>query len=236
MAIIAGVSVLAGIILGPKIGEEIGDTINDIKKDVRKNNPKVEEVKPAPGETIETKQEETVKPEEGIIAPTPEQTIPPADSNNKIFPGIPTQEIEDKTSENIESKIENSIDYEKIFAWQEEQQKKLWEREDKIRKEVQDREDNAYQRAVDDMRKAGINPNLINVQPAESGGGITQATGMNMELFKAEISKYLGILETELNNSFKGQENTKDRITDTFTTIMQLFSMYMMFQGKKGAK
>lgn len=49
-------------------------------------------------------------------------------------------------------------------TWYLDRRNEEWAREDKLRKEQQDRDDNAYQRMVKDMRAAGINPNV-------SGGG-----------------------------------------------------------------
>ena len=83
-------------------------------------------------------------------------------------------EVKDETDTNTGT---NTIDW---IKWAEEDRNLRWEREDAIRAETQAREDSAYQRAVADMRKAGINPNLMNVQPASSGGGITQASGQNL--------------------------------------------------------
>lgn len=58
--------------------------------------------------------------------------------------------------------------------------KEAYSREDEIRKETQAREDTAYQRATEDMRKAGIDPNLHGVTQATSGGGITNASRNDM--------------------------------------------------------
>ncbi len=101
--------------------------------------------------------------------------------------------------------------------------KELWEREDKIRKETQAREDTAYQRAVEDMRKAGINPNLVGVNPAASGGGIIQASGQN--LITTEMSGIINEAIAEINNTVKADEGQKNRITDIIRSLAQMIIM-----------
>ena len=152
------------------------------------------------------------------------------DEDDKKAPiGIP-----DTTGDNEESTINGSstVDFESALKWAEEQQAKQWEREDAIRKETQEREDSAYQRAVADMRKAGINPNLLNVNPAESGGGITNATGINDTVYQAELEKYITQLEQDFNEYFTGSENEKDRMMQGISTIIMLVSLMAKF-GKK---
>ncbi len=102
--------------------------------------------------------------------------------------------------------------------------KELWEREDAIRKETQEREDTAYQRAVEDMRKAGINPNLIGVNPANSGGGIISATGQN--IVSTEMSGAISKAIAEINNTVKADENQKDRISEIIKTL----AMFMLLK------
>lgn len=97
----------------------------------------------------------------------------------------------------------------------------IWEREDTIRKETQKREDTAYQRAIEDMRKAGINPNLVGVNPANSGGGIISETGQN--LISTEMSGKVNQAIAEINNTIKADENQKDRISDIIKTLAMYF-------------
>ena len=63
------------------------------------------------------------------------------------------------------------------------QNKKNQEREDQIRKETWNREDNAVQRRAKDMEKAGINPLLAAGDPAQAstGGGVTGGTAPDAE-------------------------------------------------------
>lgn len=71
------------------------------------------------------------------------------------------------------------------------------------RKEDQERQDNAIQRRVEDMRKAGINPNLQNVTGAESTSNInnlseTDYTFLQSYLEKVKNDKDLNMREREL--------------------------------------
>lgn len=116
-------------------------------------------------------------------------------------------------------------------------QQKQWEREDAIRKETQLREDTAYERAINSMRRAGVNPNLIgNITPAASGGGTTNATGIDWNPYSdktdAEIAKYQKEMESKLQKSlqqieqaFEKGENNKDRITDIITSLFDTLTL-----------
>lgn len=143
----------------------------------------------------------------------------------------PIPSIEDKTEDNIISEIPQWTNTNEYIKWAEENQKKQWEREDAIRKETQEREDTAYQRAVADMKKAGINPNLMNINPAESGGGITQATGMDASTINKILENKSNELVAFLNREFEGDENTKKQLTSLFSQILQGLAMYMTFGG-----
>lgn len=127
--------------------------------------------------------------------------------------------IIDTTGQNEEYSFQDII---------EKAQKEQWAREDEIRKETQAREDTAYQRSVEDMRKAGINPNLVGVTPAQSGGGITQATEKDYTLYQAEIEKALTEMENILDRELKADENTKDRIASIIETTMQLGMLFIL--------
>lgn len=130
-------------------------------------------------------------------------------------PSIQQNVIQDKTMENIETPINNDI-----YSFMKEQQAKQWEREDEIRAETQKREDTAYQRAVADMQAAGINPNLMNVNAAASGGGITSATGLEYNTYKGNLDETLTLLEQEIENKFKEDENEKDRFNSLISSLI----------------
>lgn len=68
---------------------------------------------------------------------------------------------------NIRNKIKDTKDNEKYDNRTDEQK-----REDKIREKIQEREDNSYQRAVADMRAAGLNPATLTAGASAGGGGL----------------------------------------------------------------
>lgn len=232
---IAIASVLSGIAAVVSIAGTLGlfkkkwdfnNLLKNVSKDVMK-----EEVL---NNLEENKEEEITQepninelPETGV--PTPETPAPELPTPGTPVPGIPN--IQDKTNENIETSIGN-FDINSIFEKQKEWQKELWAREDAIRKETQEREDTAYQRAVEDARKAGINVNLMNLQPASSGGGITSGSGLNMDLYEGELKKYLTEWETMINNELKLETGEKDRLTNLVNQLISTIGMYFIF-GKK---
>lgn len=143
-------------------------------------------------------------------------TIPPETKALGNF----IQKITDTTDQNIISPIDQARQQAL------EDQKRLWEREDAIRKETQAREDSAWQRSVEDARKAGINPNLINLTPAASGGGITAGTPIDYTMQEAEHSRMTQkeiaayeratkLMIQQLEQEFEMSENQKDRIQKT---------------------
>ena len=114
----------------------------------------------------------------------------------------------------------------------EEQQKREWEREDQIRRETQEREDTAVQRWVEDVRKAGINPNLFSGTGAASGGGITSATGLNTSKYEAQAERLLTEWETMVEQEFKREENKKDRFNNIMKRLLNLAGLGI-FAGKR---
>lgn len=155
-----------------------------------------------------------------------------------IIGGNPVTDIPDGTNDNLSQNIGETIEENKnqynegkntINKTIEEVLQKQWEREDEIRKETQEREDTAYQRAVADMKKAGINPNLIGVSPAESGGGIMQTAQPNYAPAEMELNEYLRELELYLDSELNVEEGQKDRISSILQKILSTVAMmYVM--------
>lgn len=110
---------------------------------------------------------------------------------------------------------------------------KAYQREDEIRKHVEEREDTAYQRAVADMKAAGINPELLGVTPAVSGGGITSASRKDYSVYTAKMQAQYSLLEQEIQNNFQGDQNKKDRIMDL---VKSLISGASILFGAKSMK
>lgn len=121
--------------------------------------------------------------------PTPTTSTPTTST-------MPT--INDTTYSNIDNPV-NTIDLQSYIDFQMQQREEQWAREDAIRKETQAREDNAWQRAVADMEKAGVNPNLVNAGPASSGGGITTASGLDYSLASSALSAGASIQNALIN-------------------------------------
>lgn len=119
--------------------------------------------------------------------------------------------IEDTTNQNIEQSIGGSFnDY---MMKLEELQEKQWERED-----------TAYQRAVEDARLAGINVGALggSIQPAQSTTNVMTSAGTT------ELNKIAEFLQQEIENNFKGDENEKDR----FIQAIQMLFMYGLVSKK----
>ena len=161
----------------------------------------------------------------------------PAEGNKAPTRGKPPRtdtppEIEDKTSENVETAIDNTDMLEMLIGLRDEQ----WKREDEIRNAVWAREDSAYSRAISDLRRSGVNVNLTGAQPAASGGGITNATGVDLGMLETALNNEGQTLIAMLNNEFKGDEATKDRIMQGITSAISLTGQIIMayiFKGKK---
>ena len=130
--------------------------------------------------------------------------------------------VPDKTNENLEQ----PIDYRQQAI---EDQERLWKREDEIRAHIEEREDTAYQRAMEDAQKAGINPNLVGLEPAQSAGGLNSASGMDYtmqsaeynretEKIKAKYERETQMLIQQIANEFNMKENEKDRLVKLFQT------------------
>lgn len=115
---------------------------------------------------------------------------------------------------NVPSVSPSNIDY--AQSQMKDELEEAYRREDEIRKHVEAREDSAYQRATRDMRSAGIDPNLVGVTPSASGGGITNASRMDMTRFTAAVD----MIMQEIQNEFQMNENEKDRLHKTVSQVI----------------
>ncbi len=134
-----------------------------------------------------------------------EQGTTPQANNNAVPQETPDVSVKNETEKTMQKELE-----------------KYYEREDAIRKETQEREDTAYQRAVADMRKAGIDPNLIGVSPAQSGGGITNATTKDLTRYSTEMNVILQLLMQQIENEFKADQATKDRVVNSINNALSI--------------
>lgn len=124
--------------------------------------------------------------------------------------------IQDETNANLGT---NLVQNEKPL-WQQ-QQELLWQREDEKQKHVEEREDTAASRYIEDLRRSGVNPNLYNGGQAASGGGITNATQADYSMDIAEFNKTYELLMQEIELNFKGEQAKKDRIAGLVKSLIQ---------------
>lgn len=81
--------------------------------------------------------------------------------------------------------------------------------------------------------KSGINPNLVGAQPAESNGGITQATGIDTSALTSQMNIDLEEMQQIIDNAFKGNENEKDRFVEVLGKIISYIGLLKLTKGKK---
>ena len=96
----------------------------------------------------------------------------------------------------------------------------------------EEREDTAYSRAIEDLRRSGVNVNLLgNINPAASSGAdfTPMQTASNESI--AQYQGDLELLKTYIEQDFKADENTKDRIIGLIDTIAKFY-----IGSKLGAK
>lgn len=221
--------------LGWKGGEELGKIINNIKGGKNSND----EADENPYKHIEAT--ETPTKEEAITAfnniknawadkfkseATEENTpVPPVTETPKL-----EGSIQDTTNESLGQNTQQDINWMDLATqWRNEQ----WAREDAIRAETQAREDNAWVRSVADMKAAGINPNLVNATPAASGGGITQATGIDTSTITTDMQNNIELIQQLIDNNFTGNQNDKDRLMQSIGNLLQFGGMLALALGRK---
>lgn len=167
------------------------------------------------------------------INPTPNE--PNNTVENEIGKGVEPvinglDNIEDKTKENLIQNV--TTNWEDTTKWWEDQQKKVWEREDQIRKEVQEREDTAYERAIESLRRAGVNPNLLSsITPAASGGGLYNASQIDTSTLTTQMNIDLEKMQQMIDQAFEGDENAKNRFTDVFSGLLSNILMMVIMKG-----
>ena len=148
-------------------------------------------------------------------------------------PTTNTPNLEDKTDENLQYSFSNQ-DYVDFLTQLRDEQ---WAREDEIRAETQAREDNAYSRAIEDLRNSGVNVNLLgSISPAGSGGGITNATGMDTGMLEKQIDAETNLLIKTIEQNWKGEQNDLDRVIQSITSVLQIAGQlgagYLIGKGK----
>lgn len=180
--------------------------------------------------TLNTSNKEAIGIAKGQVnsAEKPEEDEKKGNTGEQINPVSPEEQLPE---DNIEYSV-NAVDLNEWKNWYKETQQAAWEREDQIRKETQAREDSAYQRSVADMLAAGINPNLMNVQPANSGGGITTATSGDTTALNAALTHYGDMLEKMLDQAFQGDQKELDRFNDIFGKMLSGIVAVLLTKGK----
>lgn len=157
----------------------------------------------------------------GMTADPGINPVPPANDDEEKKEEQIGNPIIDSTEENVENSISAYDNIERYMKLFQEQQDKYIALQEKWRAEDQERADNAYQRAIKDMYKSGIDPNQIgNVTPAEVGGQVQQPFNGITTGLQTALSKEMEVLQTMIENSFKGDENDKDRFTDIFNKVL----------------
>lgn len=196
-----------------------------------------------PDVNIEKVSPETVVNPQLVNLPKVEEGIEKGELTTPVTTPNQTPEIGEPVTDNVangdytwntEQKVQG-IDLDEWKQWYASEREKAWEREDAIRKETQEREDNAWQRAIDDMRAAGINPNLVNASAAQAGGGITTATMGDSNPLVSALTTNGDILEKMLEQAFEGDENSKNRVMELITQIVGSVAQLMgakMLSGK----
>lgn len=144
--------------------------------------------------------------------------------------GTPFQQETRKIEAELKKEAEAKEELKKAEEKTEAELKHAEDREDAIRKETQEREDTQYQRLIEDMRRAGINPNLFMGTPA-SGGGITNASrkDLSREEWEKEVrenskNRALTKLIQQIQIGFEGDQRDKDRALEAVKIVAGILS------------
>lgn len=131
-------------------------------------------------------------------------------------------QLKDATDENLGTEIIKPIEQPSALNEAIKLRDEEWARADAIRKETQEREDNAYSRKIQDLRNSGVNVNLMgDMSPAPTGGGITNETGsVNYAMAEKEYQAQIDLLMQEIEQNFQGNQAEKDRIKDIIKSVI----------------
>lgn len=142
--------------------------------------------------------------------------------------------IQDSTSDNVEETINNYQGIDNYIQMMREENDRILAKQEEWRKQDQERADNAYQRAIKDMYKSGIDPNQLgNITPAEVGGTVQSPSNVLGTGLQTALTKEVDLLNMLIEKNFKGDENDKDRFTQTLNTVLGIIGAIGMASGKK---
>lgn len=98
---------------------------------------------------------------------------------------------------------------------------------DRAQKRVEEREDTAIQRYVEDAKRSGVNPNLFgSLYPASSAGVYGAGISASGNMTTANINNIVDRIMQNIELEFKMSENEKDRVAQIInTTISGLFGL-----------
>lgn len=91
-------------------------------------------------------------------------------------------------------------------------------REERQQDEIQDRNDNAFSRMIEDILNSGVNPNLVNLSASPN--------------YQDERLDYSNI-NTLMDQAFEAGENRKDRLTKLLMAIMGIIGLIAKGGSKK---
>lgn len=135
--------------------------------------------------------------------------------NSELQQGAKAAErIEDKTAENIIQDVQTKPIWLQLYEME-------TKRQDEKQKHIEEREDTAYQRSTADAWAAGINPNLVNIEPAASGGGLYEVTA-NTSMDETLLNNAYEMLMQEIDQQFEGNENAKERIHELILNLLKI--------------
>ena len=99
----------------------------------------------------------------------------------------------------------------------------------------------AYQRAMDDLRKAGLNPKLVAQlggasTPSGVAGSGSQASGHSANMSMANVSALSGVLQSYITSSASMDNKDKDFVQETFGDLLYLISAFRLARGTTTGK